>query len=134
AGSVRIPAAWCGVLGLKLSGGADRTRLTAPGVLTRSAADAAAYWRAMTPRVRQPAPAAPALPVPAVWSADLGFAAPDAEPVALARAAVDRLVDAGAVRLVRPRRPLRLLDPGPAWLALRTPGADTADAHRTRAG
>ncbi|WP_437089698.1 amidase family protein [Streptomyces sp. enrichment culture] len=133
AGSVRIPAAWCGVLGLKLTGGADRTRLTAPGVLTRSAADAAAYWRAMVPDTPASEAAAPALPVPAVWSADLGFAAPDDEPVALARAAVDRLVAEGAVRLVRPRRPLRLLDPGPAWLALRTPGADPADAHRTRA-
>ncbi|MET9845029.1 amidase family protein, partial [Streptomyces ossamyceticus] len=48
AGSVRIPAAWCGVLGLKITNGrlptADRTGLAAPGVLTRYAADAAAYW------------------------------------------------------------------------------------------
>jgi Asp-tRNA(Asn)/Glu-tRNA(Gln) amidotransferase A subunit family amidase len=71
--------------------------------------------------------------VPAVWSADLGFAEPDDEPVALAWAAVRRLVDAGAVRLVRPRRPPRLDDPASAWLALRTPGADRRAAHRTQA-
>jgi Asp-tRNA(Asn)/Glu-tRNA(Gln) amidotransferase A subunit family amidase len=29
--------------------------------------------------------------------------------------------------------PLRLTDPGPAWLALRTPGADPAGAERVRA-
>ncbi|QEU87172.1 amidase [Streptomyces viridosporus] len=136
AGSVRIPAAWCGVVGLKATGGrlpsSDRTGLAAPGVLARTAADAALWWRTVA---RPPAPSGtPAsFPLPALWSPDLGFAAPDPEPVALARAAVGRLVDAGVVRLVRPPEPVRLLDPAPAWLALRTPGADLADAHRVRA-
>ncbi|GAB2877171.1 hypothetical protein GCM10027074_51640 [Streptomyces deserti] len=167
AGSVRIPAAWCGVVGLKVTNGrlpsSDRTGLMAPGVLARSASDAAAWWRVVSreagsaPAPRpgaavRPASAAvaraggadrcgdaaehPPRPVTAVWSPDLGFAAPDPEPVALARAAVERLVAAGAVRLVRPRVPVRLADPAPAWLALRTPGADAADlaaAHRIRA-
>ncbi|MFD7705065.1 amidase [Streptomyces caelestis] len=136
AGSVRIPAAWCGVVGLKVTGGrlpsGDRTGLAAPGVLTRTASDAAAWWRTVSGR-----PAAvevsPPLPVPAVWSPGLGFAGPDAEPVALARAAVGRLAGAGLVRLVRSSSPPELLDPAPAWLALRTPGADPADAHRVRA-
>ncbi|WP_221499561.1 amidase family protein [Streptomyces griseomycini] len=139
AGSVRIPAAWCGVLGLKVTNGRlpspDRTGLAAPGVLTRTAADAAAWWRAVA-RPDAPVEPPPSLPLPALWSPDLGFAAPDPEPVALARAAVGRLVDAGVVRLVRPVRPsvpVRLLDPAPAWLALRTPGTDLADAHRVRA-
>ncbi|WP_436840609.1 amidase [Streptomyces griseoloalbus] len=136
AGSVRIPAAWCGVVGLKVTAGRlpspDRTGLAAPGVLTRTAADAAAWWRVVS---EQPAAGeAPVpLPVAAVWSPDLGFAAPDPEPVALARAAVRRLVDAGVVRLVRPSAAPLLLDPAPAWLALRTPGADLADAQRVRA-
>ncbi|GGY04176.1 amidase [Streptomyces djakartensis] len=134
AGSVRIPAAWCGVLGLKTTRGrlpsADRTGLAVPGVLARSASDAASWWEVMA---REAVAARTSLPVTALWSPDLGFAEPDPEPVALARAAVDRLEAAGVVRLVRPRVPPRLVDPGPAWLALRTPGADLADAHRVRA-
>ncbi|MFD5158322.1 amidase [Streptomyces hawaiiensis] len=134
AGSVRIPAAWCGVVGLKTTSGrlpsGDRTGLAVPGVLARSAADAGLWWAVVS---EEPAPAGAALPVTAVWSPDLGFAGPDPEPVALARAAVERLVATGVVRLVRPRTPLRLTDPGPAWLALRTPGADPAGAERVRA-
>nr|WP_030221826.1 amidase [Streptomyces sp. NRRL WC-3626] len=141
AGSVRIPAAWCGVVGLKVTGGrlasADRTGLAAPGVLTRTASDAAVWWRMVSGRVvsgrvvsGRADPVAP--PVSACWSPDLGFAAPDPEPVALARAAAGRLADAGIVRLVR-RPPPGLLDPAPAWLALRTPGADPVGAHRIRA-
>ncbi|MFF5159802.1 amidase [Streptomyces sp. NPDC000348] len=136
AGSVRIPAAWCGVVGLKVTGGrlpsADRTGLAAPGVLARTASDAAAWWRVVSERptaVEVPA----SCPVSACWSPDLGFAGPDAEPVALARAAVGRLADAGVVRLVRSSSPPRLLDPASAWLTLRTPGAGLADAHRVRA-
>ncbi|MEZ3177338.1 amidase [Streptomyces pimonensis] len=138
AGSVRIPAAWCGVVGLKVTGGRlpspDRTGLASPGVLTRTAADATAWWRVVSGRTGE-AVAAPSFPVTAIWSPDLGFAAPAPGPVALARASVDRLVDAGVVRLTRPPvwpQPL-LVDPAPAWLALRTPGADPADAHRVRA-
>lgn len=134
AGSVRIPAAWCGVLGLKSTGGrlpsGDRTGLAVPGVLARSAGDAGLWWAVVS---GEPVRPEAALPVTAVWSPDLGFAEPDPEPVALAWAAVERLVAAGVVRLVRPRVPLRLDDPGPAWLALRTPGADPAGAERLRA-
>ncbi|MFJ3649672.1 amidase [Streptomyces murinus] len=152
AGSVRIPAAWCGVVGLKATNGqlpsADRTGLAAPGVLTRCVADAEAYWRVMagpaetagtagTPGGRERrTPTAlwsADLGTPtALWSADLGFAGPDPEPVALARAAARRLADAGAVRLLPPGEPLRLEDPGPAWLALRG-GGDLGTAARVRA-
>lgn len=133
AGSVHIPAAWCGVPGLKVTGGRfpsrDRTGLAAPGVLARTAADAGLWWRVFSGRDASPPP----FPLTAVWSPDLGYASPEPEPVALARETVGRLVSAGVVRLVRPPARPSLLDPGPAWLTLRTPGADAADAHRVRA-
>ncbi|MDQ0763137.1 amidase [Streptomyces canus] len=178
AGSVRIPAAWCGVIGLKTTNsgrggtGADtdsdsdtdrtithsgslraasgRPSLTAPGVLARHAADAAAYWHAISgegnghmnrdrdrdrdgegdgDRTESPAD----LPFTALWSPDLGFADPDPDIVRITRAAAGRLADVGVVRPARPRIPLRLHDPAPAWLALRTPGSDLRDADRIRA-
>ncbi|POX40885.1 amidase [Streptomyces sp. Ru73] len=135
AGSVRIPAAWCGVFGLKATNGLlsspDRTGLAAPGVLARCASDAAAYWRCV--RGARDGGAGTESPVPAVWSADLGFAAPDPEPVAVARRAADRLAAAGIVRPVEDVT-VALADPADAWLALRTPGADPAAAEAVRAG
>ncbi|MFE9622445.1 amidase family protein [Streptomyces sp. NPDC006527] len=135
AGSVRIPAAWCGIVGLKATRGrfpsADRTGLAAPGILARYAADAQAYWRVVTGAADADAPSrgrvatggadgfgVPGRPI-AVFSPGLGYADPDPEPLALARAAAARLGDAGVVRLLRPEVPLRLEDPAPAWLALR---------------
>ncbi|MFG3034181.1 amidase family protein [Streptomyces sp. NPDC048253] len=146
AGSVRIPAAWCGVIGLKTTnrrpppgeGSApaarDRTGLAAPGVLVRHAADAEAYWQVMAPRAGARALPSPGrVPPVAVFSADLGFADPDPEPLALARAAAGRLAEVGVVRLLPPSdAPLRLADPAPAWLALRTPGSDLRAAERVR--
>jgi amidase len=168
AGSVRIPAAWCGVIGLKttnagrrgtdpeLGTGTDRTmarsgslgaaagrpHLTAPGILARHAADVAAYWHAISGESdgdmdgegdgdRTEPAAAP--PFTGVWSPDLGFADPDPDIVRITRAAVGRLADAGVVRPARHRTPLRLHDPAPAWLALRTPGSDLRHADRIRA-
>ncbi|WP_405556079.1 amidase [Streptomyces canus] len=166
AGSVRIPAAWCGVIGLKttnsghggtgtdpdtgsdtdtdrtitrsgsLGAASGRPNLTAPGILVRHAADATAYWHAISGDRDgdgdRTEPAA-ALPLTAVWSPDLGFADLDPDIVRITRAAAGRLADAGVVRPARPRTPLRLHDPAPAWLALRTPGSDLRDADRIRA-
>ncbi|MFE0729671.1 amidase [Streptomyces antibioticus] len=139
AGSVRIPAAWCGVLGLKTTNGLlpspDRTGLAAPGVLARSAQDLAAWLRVRAGEAGEagdfPDPSTGSAPL-AVFSPDLGFARPDPEPLALARAAVARLADAGLVRMAAGDAGVELVDPGRAWTALRTPGADPREAGRVR--
>lgn len=143
AGSVRIPAAWCGVFGLKTTNGrlpsADRTGLAAPGILTRHASDAAAYWRCVSEVGASDADVArevagpgllgvvPSAPLTALWSPDLGFAGTDSEPASLAHAAALRLADAGLIRFVRPDAPVRLRDPAAAWLALQG-GSDSSTA------
>ncbi|MFI5769366.1 amidase family protein [Streptomyces sp. NPDC051658] len=131
AGSVRIPAAWCGVFGLKTTNGLlpspDRTGLASAGVLTRSAAGAGPYLRSVLDAY-EPAPAV--LPVPAVFSPDLGYAEVDPEVAAVVRRAVGRLVAAGVVRLVD--RACGLLDPREAWQAVRagSPSPRAAEIRR----
>lgn len=120
AGSVRIPAAWCGVFGLKTTNGLlpspDRTGLASAGVLTRTAADARAYLRCVLDGYEEvPVP----FPVRARWSPDLGFARPEAEVEAVARGAVERLVEAGVVHLEPFTEPFTLLDPREAWESVR---------------
>ncbi|MFE1369049.1 amidase [Streptomyces anulatus] len=144
AGSVRIPAAWCGVFGLKTTNGLlpspDRSGLASAGVLARSAAAAEPYLRHVLggggPDVApaQPLPLSPpaplSLPLPAVYSEDLGFAEVDPEVAAVVRAAVDRLVAAGTVRLLG--RDAALLDPVGAWTAVRGGSPDDPEAVRVR--
>ncbi|MFE3380833.1 amidase family protein [Streptomyces anulatus] len=135
AGSVRIPAAWCGVFGLKTTNGLlpspDRSGLASAGVLARSAAAAEPYLRHVLGSGGGPdaAPALP-LPLPAVYSEDLGFAEVDPEVAAVVRAAVDRLVAAGTVRLLG--RDAALLDPVRAWTAIRGGSPDDPEAVRVR--
>ncbi|WP_329381602.1 amidase [Streptomyces sp. NBC_01716] len=126
AGSVRIPAAWCGVFGLKTTNGLlptpDRTGLASAGVLTRRVADARTYLRYVLDGHEAAAGAGvpPPAPVPATYSPDLGFARTDPAVEAVVRAAVDRLAAAGAVRLDEaPGSSLSLLDPREAWSAVR---------------
>ncbi|MET4926944.1 amidase [Streptomyces sp. PSRA5] len=136
AGSVRIPAAWCGVFGLKTTNGLlpspDRTGLATAGVLTRRVADARAALRwVLDGYEEEEAPTGSGVSVLATYSPDLGFARTDPAVEAVVRAAVDRLAAAGVVRLDRapaaPAARVELLDPCEAWLAVRG-GAPRAGA------
>ncbi|WP_446039988.1 amidase family protein [Streptomyces sp. SID1121] len=141
AGSVRIPAAWCGVFGLKTTNGLlpspDRTGLASAGVLTRSAAEARGYLDCVLDTQSEVRILPPLqLPLPAAYSPDLGFARTDPEVAAVVRAAVDRLVAAGVVQLPLPREAFTLLDPREAWLGMRagvTGAGDLGDAAGVRA-
>ncbi|GAA1007514.1 hypothetical protein STXM2123_1472 [Streptomyces sp. F-3] len=130
AGSVRIPAAWCGIVGFKPTNGLlparDRAGLNSPGVLVRTPRDAVAYFRAVVP-AGAPGPRSWSGPPTVAWTSTLGYAATEPEIAAIARGALRRLAAAGLCRLVD--HPVTLHDPAPAWTALRagTSGRDTDD-------
>ncbi|WP_434440798.1 amidase family protein [Lentzea sp. E54] len=94
AGSIRVPAAWCGVLGLKTTS----SERAAVGVFTRDPSLLATYLG--TTEVSSPT---------AVWSTDLGFATVDDEQAEI------------AWRAAAPLRPqavdLVLEDPADDWFA-----------------
>lgn len=112
AGSIRVPAAWCGVVGVKVTN-PDPDRLAAPGPLAGSVRDAVAYLDVV---LRRRHDVMGGSPVRALWSSDLGFADVDDRIVAVARAAAGRLFAAGVARV---RHDLALRDPAETWSALR---------------
>jgi aspartyl-tRNA(Asn)/glutamyl-tRNA(Gln) amidotransferase subunit A len=129
-GSVRIPAAWCGTVGLKVTAGRISTHgvlplsftLDTPGPLTRSVEDAALIFRVLNgpdPRDRQTLAWTPSDPLPSLRGGVAGLriaAMPDAERegvdkevLAAYDAALETLAGQGA-RIVRPALPHRFAD------------------------
>jgi len=125
AGSIRIPAAWCSVIGYKpttsLAPVTDPTGLATPGVLVRDPA----LLRPWADAVLAPLPAAtPAATV--VWSDDLGYGSEH-----LSRDVADIAHHAAQGLAVRAGLawsdvPVALTDPRHAWTARRNRGATTA--------
>jgi aspartyl-tRNA(Asn)/glutamyl-tRNA(Gln) amidotransferase subunit A len=129
-GSVRLPAAWCGIVGLKTTVGRISTHgvlplsstLDTPGPLTRTVEDAALIFRALNgpdPRDPQTLGWTPVDPLPALRRGVEGLrlaVLPDAERDGVAKevlaaydAAVETLARRGA-RIVRVDPPHRLSD------------------------
>ncbi|REE96575.1 amidase [Thermomonospora umbrina] len=133
AGSCRIPAAWCGVLGLKAGRGLlpsrDTTGLAVTGAIVRTARDAALHLSVLLDRPVLLDAGHRGVPA-AAWSATLGYADVAPEQARIARAAAGLLAEHGRVRWRH--RPLRLADPEPAWRALRGMTADPTAAEAVR--
>ncbi len=129
-GSVRVPAAWCGIVGLKVTAGRISTygvlplssTLDTPGPLARSVEDAALIFRALNgpdPRDPQTLAWTPVDPLPALRRGVAGLrlaVLPDSERVGVDKevlvaydAAVDALAKLGA-SIVRVALPHRLSD------------------------
>lgn len=134
AGSVRIPAAWCAVLGLKPTNGLvparDRAGLNAPGPLARRVRDAAAYLEAVAGTTTPTGLGVERRALRTAWSATLGHAGTKTRVATTAQSLLDALARAGAVGLCDV--PVELTDPAPCWLELRG-GAGAASAGRARA-
>ncbi|SES33413.1 amidase [Actinokineospora terrae] len=122
AGSIRIPAAWCGVTGVKIT--SDTT--VAPGILGAWSADIHTALELLLRRrlpLRDPMTRTDVGGLRAAWSATLGFADTDQEQAEVARAAVELpLVEV----------PVELLDPREAWFAHRAGEAVDLEENRRR--
>ncbi|MEU0082001.1 amidase [Micromonospora tulbaghiae] len=136
AGSLRIPAAWCGILGIKATTGRlpSVNTLNAPGPLARTTADAAAYLDVVigTDLASHVSDPFHGPPLRAVWSSTLGYADVDPHIAGTARYAADRLAACGLLQWIP--HALVLEDPALAWQSLQmNPAGHDAGADLRRA-
>ncbi|KAA9373304.1 amidase [Microbispora cellulosiformans] len=109
AGSLRIPAAWCGAIGLKPT---NHTKaLAVDGAIVRTSRDALLHASVLNGSELENGHG----PVRAAWSSTLGFATVDPEQAGIARAAAERLRVARVIDWCD--HPVVLADPEPAWRA-----------------